>query len=89
MTVTSSGQKLRQLLERPEILVVPGVYDCLGAKLAEQLGFEVVASSGFGISASTLGLPDYGFLTATEMLYIETSPGSASLKPGDSSEPYI
>jgi methylisocitrate lyase len=69
MTVTSSGQKLRQLLNRPEILVIPGVYDCLGAKLAEQLGFEVVATSGFGISASTLGLPDYGFLTATEMLY--------------------
>jgi methylisocitrate lyase len=63
MTVTFSGQKRRQLLKRFEILVIPGVYDCLGAKLAEQLGFEVVASSGFGISASTLGLPDYGFLT--------------------------
>ncbi|RCJ38720.1 carboxyvinyl-carboxyphosphonate phosphorylmutase [Nostoc minutum NIES-26] len=65
----SSGQKLRQLLARPEIIVIPGVYDCLSAKLAEQLGFEVVATSGFGIAASTLGLPDYGFLTATEMLY--------------------
>jgi methylisocitrate lyase len=65
----SSGQKLRQILERPGILVIPGVYDCLGAKLAEQLGFEVVATSGFGISASTLGLPDYGFLTASEVLY--------------------
>lgn len=65
----SSGQKLRQLLARPEIIVIPGVYDCLSAKLAEQIGFEVVATSGFGIAASTLGLPDYGFLTATEMLY--------------------
>ncbi|MGE5658049.1 MAG: isocitrate lyase/PEP mutase family protein [Actinomycetota bacterium] len=65
----SAGQKLRQLLDRPEILVIPGVYDCLGAKLAEQLGFEVVATSGFGIAASTLGLPDYGFLTATEVFY--------------------
>jgi methylisocitrate lyase len=64
----SSGQKLRQLLKRPEILVIPGVYDCLGAKLLEQVGFEVAATSGFGIAASTLGLPDYGFLTATEML---------------------
>lgn len=63
------GQKLRQLLERPEIIVIPGVYDCLGAKLAEKLGFEVVATSGFGIAASTLDLPDYGFLTATETLY--------------------
>jgi methylisocitrate lyase len=65
----SAGQKLRQLLARPEIIVIPGVYDCLGAKLAEQSGFEVVATSGFGIAASTLGLPDYGLLTATEMLY--------------------
>ncbi|MEH2251275.1 isocitrate lyase/PEP mutase family protein [Nostoc sp.] len=65
----SSSQKLRQLLTRPEIIVIPGVYDCLGAKLVEQTGFEVVVASGFGIAASTLGLPDYGFVTATEMLY--------------------
>lgn len=65
----SSSQKLRQLLARPEILVIPGIYDCLGAKIAEQLSFEVIATSGFGIAASTLGLPDYGFLSATEMLY--------------------
>ncbi|NMG21793.1 isocitrate lyase/PEP mutase family protein [Brasilonema bromeliae] len=63
-----SSQKLRQLLERPEILIIPGVYDCLGAKLAEQLGFELVATSGFGIAASTLGVPDYGLMTATEIL---------------------
>ncbi len=65
----SSSQKLRQLLAKPEIIVIPGVYDCLSAKLAEKIGFDVVATSGFGIAASTLGLPDYGFLTATEMLY--------------------
>jgi len=65
----SSSQKLRQLLAKPEIIVIPGIYDCLSAKLAENIGFDVVATSGFGIAASTLGLPDYGFLTATEMLY--------------------
>ncbi|WP_066377434.1 isocitrate lyase/PEP mutase family protein [Anabaena sp. CA = ATCC 33047] len=65
----SSSQTLRQLLARPEIIVIPGVYDCLSAKLAEKIGFEVIATSGFGIAASTLGLPDYGFLTATEMFY--------------------
>jgi methylisocitrate lyase len=48
-----------------DIMIIPGVYDCLGAKLVEKLGFNVVATSGFGIAASTLGLPDYGFLTAT------------------------
>ncbi len=66
MSVTA---QLRQLLQNPEILVIPGIYDCLGAKIAQQFGFEALATSGFGIAASTLGLPDYGFLTATEMLY--------------------
>ncbi|MBF2065098.1 MAG: oxaloacetate decarboxylase [Calothrix sp. C42_A2020_038] len=65
----SSPQKLRQLVARPEILVIPGVYDCLSAKLAEQSGFEIAATSGFGIAASTLGLPDYGLMTVTEVLY--------------------
>ncbi len=65
----SLGQKLRQELKKPEILVLPGTYDCIGAKLIEQLGFEAVFTSGFGISGSTLGRPDYGFLTVTEMLY--------------------
>lgn len=65
----SQSHKLRQIIEQPGILILPGVYDCLSAKLAEQIGFEVVFTSGFGISGSTLGKPDYGFLTATEMLY--------------------
>ncbi|HEY7535102.1 MAG TPA: oxaloacetate decarboxylase, partial [Thermodesulfobacteriota bacterium] len=48
---------------------LPGVFDCISAKFTEQLGFEVIFTSGFGISASTLGRPDFGFLTATEMLW--------------------
>jgi methylisocitrate lyase len=67
--VMSTSQKLRELLAGSEIIVIPGVYDCLSAKLVEKTGFPVAATSGFGIAASTLGLPDYGFLTATEMFY--------------------
>ncbi len=58
----------RQLLNDSKILVLPGIYDCLSAKIAQQIGFEAVFTSGYGISASTLGMPDYGFVTATEML---------------------
>jgi methylisocitrate lyase len=65
----SKGQQLRQILNRPQLLIAPGIYDCIGAKLAEQTGFDVAFTSGFGISAATLGKPDYGFLTATEVLY--------------------
>lgn len=64
----SQGHQLRQILESTEMLALPGVYDCLGAKLVEQIGFAAAFTSGFGISAATLGLPDYGFLTATETL---------------------
>jgi methylisocitrate lyase len=62
------AQKLREILSRPYSLVVPGVYDCLSAKIAEKTGFEVIFTSGFGISASTLGLPDFGFLGESDMI---------------------
>ena len=67
--MTPKAAKLRQILEQPDILVLPGVYDCVGAKLVEQAGFDAVFTSGFGVSAAALGKPDYGFLTATEMMY--------------------
>jgi len=56
---------LRALLEQPGITIAPGVYDCITARLAEQAGFSMVFSSGFGIAASLLGAPDIGLLTAT------------------------
>ena len=59
---------LRKILSEPGIILSPGVYDCLSAKIAERTGFEVIFTSGFGISGSVLGYPDYGLLTATEML---------------------
>ena len=67
--MTPKAAKFRKILEQPDILVLPGVYDCVGAKLVEQAGFGAVFTSGFGVSAAALGKPDYGFLTATEMMY--------------------
>jgi methylisocitrate lyase len=46
----------------------PGVHDALSARLAEQAGFSMVFSSGYGIAATRLAAPDFGLLTATEML---------------------
>ncbi len=59
---------LRRLLSRDRILCVLTIYDCLSARIAEQSGFEALFSSGFGISAARFGLPDHGYVTATEML---------------------
>ena len=64
----SKAARLRKLISESGIVVLPGAYDCLSAMLIEQAGFPVVFTTGFGISASTLGLPDIGLLTATETL---------------------
>jgi 2,3-dimethylmalate lyase len=58
---------LRQYIEAPEIIMIPGVADALGARLAEQAGFKAVFLSGYAASASLLGAPDVGLLTMTEM----------------------
>jgi methylisocitrate lyase len=62
------GQRFRRLMERERLLVLPGVYDCLGARLAAEAGFEAVFTSGFGLSAALLGKPDFGLLTASQVL---------------------
>lgn len=61
-----TSTRLRQLLARPEMLVAPGAYDGLTARLVEQAGFETCYMTGAGTSAAR-GYPDYGLLTLTEM----------------------
>lgn len=60
--------RLKQLLEAKEILVMPGAYDCLSAKLIEAAGFKAVQCSGYGFAASLLGQPDVGLLSFDEVL---------------------
>lgn len=60
---------LNEILNRPDdILVMPGVYDALTAKIAEHVGFEAIFQTGYGTSASMLALPDFGFLSMSETL---------------------
>jgi methylisocitrate lyase len=61
--------RLKRLIEAPEILVMPGVYDALSAKLAERAGFAAALMSGYSVSAAMLGEPDVGYLTMTEMVH--------------------
>jgi methylisocitrate lyase len=51
-----------------DIIILPGVYDALTAKIAEDVGFEAAFQTGYGTSASLLGMPDFGFLDAGETL---------------------
>ncbi|WP_256993539.1 isocitrate lyase/PEP mutase family protein [Rhodococcus sp. 06-418-5] len=48
-------------------IIAPGAYDALSARLIEQAGFGAVYLTGFGATASLLGMPDIGLLTGTEM----------------------
>lgn len=57
---------LRQLLKQDKPLVIPGVYDAIGAKIAQKVGFEAMFQTGYGTSATFFGMPDYGFIGATE-----------------------
>ena len=59
--------RLRQLIERPEILVMPGIYDALGARIAQQTGFDAVTCGGFAATATLLGQPDASQLSLSEL----------------------
>jgi carboxyvinyl-carboxyphosphonate phosphorylmutase len=55
-----------QLEDRNKIIILPGVFDALSARIAEHVGFEAMFQTGYGSSAALLGMPDFGFLHAGE-----------------------
>ena len=62
------ASRVSALLEKERTLIFPGVYDALSAKLVEQAGFPLTFISGYSVAATHLGLPDFGYLTQTEMV---------------------
>src|SRR5215469_5085975 len=59
---------LRARLAQKELLVAPGVFDGISAKIADQMDFEALYMTGYGTVASHLGLPDAGIATYTDMV---------------------
>ena len=59
--------KLRQLLAGKQLIIAPGAYDGMTAKMTERAGFPAVYMTGAG-TAATLGFPDFGLITMTEMV---------------------
>jgi len=59
--------RLRAHLEGGKLIVAPGVFDMISARIADGQGFDALYMTGYGISASYLGLPDAGFATLTDM----------------------
>src|SRR5262249_5188166 len=64
--VVSRGRQFRELLRRGGLIIAPGAYDCITARSIAQAGFDAVYTTGAG-TAATLGYPDYGLLTMSEM----------------------
>ena len=60
--------RLKALLDAGELIVAPGVFDMVSAKLADRLGFKALYMTGYGVSLSDLGLPDAGLATYSDMV---------------------
>jgi 2-methylisocitrate lyase-like PEP mutase family enzyme len=65
---TGGRRSLAPLLDDGEMVLAPGCYDPLGARLIEEAGFPAVYMTGFGTAAGRLGRPDVGLLTLSEMV---------------------
>jgi 2-methylisocitrate lyase-like PEP mutase family enzyme len=63
----TQAAKFRAMLKSGKMIVAPGAIDCITGKLIDQAGFEAVYMTGAGTSA-TLGYPDYGLITMSEMV---------------------
>src|SRR4026207_1061910 len=62
------AERLRVLLDRPGILVMPGCHDAMSARLIQEAGYELGFMSGFAVSAARLGMPDTGLISYGEMV---------------------
>ncbi len=60
--------RVQKVLDEVGSLAFPGIYDTLSAKIAEKVGFPMAFVSGYSLAASTIGEPDFGLLTQTEVV---------------------
>ena len=64
----SAADELKDLLNKPGIITLPGCYDAMSAKLIERAGFSGTFMSGFMVAAARIGMPDTGLISYSEML---------------------
>ncbi len=64
----SPATRLKELLAANEIIIMPGCYDAMSARLIERAGFKATFMGGFAVSASRIGMPDAGLISYAEML---------------------
>ena len=64
---TNSANRLRVLLQKPDIIPMPCAWDALSARLIAQAGFPLTLMSGFAVSGARLAVPDTGLISFAEM----------------------
>src|SRR5262249_57407958 len=67
MATTPARQRVKELLDRHELIIAPGVFDGISAHLTKRTGHVAAYMTGAGVAASGFGLPDIGLVTASEM----------------------
>ena len=66
--MTADRRTLKQTLSAGEFIVAPGVFEMISARIADQMGFNALYMTGYGATASYLGLPDAGIAAYSEMV---------------------
>lgn len=66
--MSNKATEFRRLLDKPGILLLPGMHDCLMAKIVEAAGFSAACMGDGAVSVSVLGQPDFGLYTMTEVV---------------------
>lgn len=69
MVIQNTKRKISlrtQIEDKKKIMVLPGVFDALSAKIAQLVGFDAIFQTGYGSAAALLGMPDFGFLNEGE-----------------------
>ena len=64
----TADTRLKDVLERGEFVVAPGVFEMFSARIADRMGFRALYMTGYGVSGSHLGLADAGLVTYTDMV---------------------
>jgi len=64
----SQADKLRKLLADPGVLVLPGCFDAMSARLIERAGYPGAFMGGFAVSAARIAMPDTGLISYSEMV---------------------
>jgi 2-methylisocitrate lyase-like PEP mutase family enzyme len=64
----NQAEKLRKLLAGPDVLVLPGCFDAMSARLIERAGYPGAFMGGFAVSAARIAMPDTGLISYSEMV---------------------